>query len=69
MELCHFIDKSTYVIYDPVRNEFLENGKEHMRITPAMEYVICKLLEQAEIAGLRQSEIMAIVADFVWHGQ
>lgn len=69
MELCAFIDKDIYVLYDPVKNEFLENGKEHMKVTPAMEGAIQELVEQAEIAGLRQSEIMTIVADFVWHGQ
>lgn len=69
MELCYYIDKNTYVLYDPINNEFLKNGKEHIKITPTMDYAIQKLVEQAEIAGLRQSEIMAIVANFVWHEQ
>lgn len=72
MKLCREIDKNNTVdsaqpnprriFYDPISNQFFLNGTEPLEVSLGMEYKITELVEQAEIAGLSQSEILFIVS-------
>lgn len=62
MKLCREIDKNNRIFYDPISNQFLLNGIEPLEVSLGTEYKITELVEQAEIAGLSQSEILFIVS-------
>ncbi len=62
MKLCREIDKNNRIFYDPISNQFLLNGTEPLEVSLETEYKITELVEQAEIAGLSQSEILFIVS-------
>lgn len=62
MKLCREIDKYNRIFYDPISNQFLLNGTEPLEIGIATECQITELVDQAEIAGLSQSEILYIVS-------
>lgn len=72
MKLCREIDKNNTVgsaapnprriFYDPISNQFFLNGTEPLEVSLGTEYKITELVEQAEIAGLSQSEILFIVS-------
>ena len=62
MKLCREIDKNNRIFYDPISNQFLLNGTEPLEVSLRTEYKITELVEQAEIAGLSQSEILFIVS-------
>lgn len=62
MKFCREIDKYNRIFYDPISNQFLLNGTEPLEISLGTEYRITELVEQAEIAGLSQSEILYIVS-------
>lgn len=62
MKLCREIDKNNRIFYDPISNQFLLNGTEPLEVSLRNEYRIVELVEQAEIAGLSQNEILFIVS-------
>lgn len=62
MKLCREIDKNNRIFYDPISNQFFLNGTELLEVSLGTEYKITELVEQAEIAGLSQSEILFIVS-------
>ena len=62
MKFCREIDKNNRIFYDPISNQFFLNGTEPLEIGLIMEYQIIELVEQSEIAGLSQDEILFIVS-------
>ena len=62
MKFCREIDKNNRIFYDPISNQFLLNGTEPLEVGLVMEYQIIELVEQSEIAGLSQDEILFIVS-------
>lgn len=62
MKFCREIDKNNRIFYDPISNQFLLNGIEPLEVGLVMEYQIIELVEQSEIAGLSQDEILFIVS-------
>lgn len=67
MKFCRSISVIDRIFYDPVRNLFLVNGKTALEVTPSIEYKIVNAVEQAEIAGLSQEEILYIASGIVWN--
>lgn len=66
LKFCRQIDILNRIFYDPVRNLFLVNGITALKVTPRIEYKMLEAIEQAEIAGLSQSEILDIVSGILW---
>lgn len=62
MKFCRQIDKYNRIFYDPIKNEYLINGKEPIPISLGMEYQIVEVVEEADIAGLAVDEILYIIA-------
>lgn len=62
MKFCREIDKNNRIFYDPTSNQFLLNGTEPLYVSLVTEYQITELVEQSEIAGLSQDEILFIVS-------
>ena len=62
MKFCREIDKQNRIFYDPVTNQFLINGEDPIFIDGIMEIKIKELVEQAEIAGFSQEEILYTVS-------
>lgn len=56
------IDRNNRIFYDPISNQFLINGKDPIEIPLTKEYDIIDIVEQSEIAGLSQEEILCEVA-------
>lgn len=67
LKFCRHIDELNRIFYDPVRNLFLVNGVTALKVTPKIEYKMLEAIEQAEIAGLSQNEILDIVSGILWH--
>lgn len=65
MKFCREIDKNNRIFYDPISNQFFINGTEPLKISISTEYKIIELVEQAEIAGLSQNEILFIVSELL----
>lgn len=66
MKFCRSISKFDRIFYDPISNLFLVNGKTALEVSLGMEYKIQNAVEQAEIAGLSQDEILYIVSGILW---
>ena len=62
MKFCREIDKNTRIFYDPISNQFLINGTKPLKISPSSEYKIIDMVQQCEIVGFSQSEILFIVS-------
>lgn len=65
MKFCRQIDKYNRVFYDPIKNEFLLNGKEPIPVSLGDEYNIIEIVEMSEIAGLSTDEILSAVAGYL----
>lgn len=68
LKFCRTIDVFERIFYDPVENLFLINGITALKVTPKVEYKMLEAIEQAEIAGLSQDEILYIVSGILWKG-
>lgn len=66
MKFCRSISEFDRIFYDSISNLFLVNGKTALEVSLGMEYKIQNAVEQAEIAGLSQDEILYIVSGILW---
>lgn len=62
MKFCRQIDQNNRIFYDPTTNEFLINGTQPLEVDIFTEYKILEIVEQSEIAGLSQSDILYAVS-------
>lgn len=62
MKFCRQIDQNNRIFYDPITNEFLINGTQPLEVDIFTEYKILEIVEQSEIAGLSQSDILYAVS-------
>lgn len=69
MKFCQQINKHHRIFYDPVSNQFLLNGQEPLYISLTKEYEIIDLVEQSEIAGLSQDEILYAISSLIFNSQ
>ena len=67
MKFCRSISVFDRIFYDPVSNLFLVNGVTVLEVSLGVEYKIQNAVEQAEIAGLSQDEILYIVSGILWN--
>lgn len=62
MKFCRQIDQNNRIFYDPTTNEFLINSTQPLEVDIFTEYKILEIVEQSEIAGLSQSDILYAVS-------
>lgn len=66
LKYCRNITETDCIFYDSVKNQFLVNGITVLEVRPNIEFKIINVVEQADNAGLSQSEILSIVAKIIW---